>query len=80
MLTHFCNYNLIAERQSGFCDGYSTQDVFLHVTDTFLSAIDRGQYVGVVFLDAAKAFDCVDHNIYCRNYLIMVLLVILFPG
>ena len=82
ILAHFCKYNLFAERQSGFHHGYSTQDVLLHVTDSFLSAIDRGQYVGAVFLDLAKAFDCVDHNILLQKlhtYLIMVLLVKLFP-
>ena len=67
ILAHFCKYNLFAERQSGFCHGYSTQDVLLHVTDCFLSAIDRGQYVGTVFLDLAKAFDCADHNILLQK-------------
>ena len=67
IVAHFCKYNLFSEKQSGFHHGYSTQDVLLHVTDSFLSAIDSGQCVGAVFLDLAKAFDCVDHSILLQK-------------
>jgi len=33
----------------------------------FLSAINSGQYVDAVFLDLAKAFDCVDHSILLQK-------------
>jgi len=80
IITHFCKHNLFSKKQSGFRYGHSTQDVLLHVSDSFLTAIDSGHYVGAVFLDLAKAFDCVNHDIYCRNYLVMVSMVMLFPG
>ena len=43
------------------------QDVPLHVTDSFLSAIVSGQYVGALLLDLAKAFNCVDHDILLQK-------------
>ena len=59
VVNHFNVHNLFSSRQSGFRAGYSTQDVLLHVSDSWLRAVDTGQYVGAIFLDLAKAFDCV---------------------
>ena len=67
IVAHFCKHDLFSEKQSGFHNGYSTQDVLLHVTDSFLGAIDSGHYVGTIFLDLAKAFDCVNHDILLQN-------------
>ena len=67
ILSHLIKYDLLCPHQSGFCSGYSTQDVLLHVTDKWLKAIDDGKYTGVVFLDLAKAFDTVDHSILCTK-------------
>jgi len=58
---------LFSEKQSSFRYGHSTQDVLLHVSDSFLSAIDSGHYVGAAFLDLAKAFDCVNHDILLQK-------------
>ena len=49
IVNHFTTYNLFSNRQSGFRVGYSTQDVLLHVSDSWLGAIDAGQYVGAIF-------------------------------
>ena len=60
-------YDILCAHQSGFCSGYSTQDVLLHVTDKWLKAINEGKYTGAVFLDLAKACDTVDHSILCTK-------------
>ena len=67
IVDHFHKHNLFSQKQSGFRHGYSTEDVLLHVVNSCYTAIDRGQYVGAVFLDLAKAFDCVDHAILLKK-------------
>ena len=41
--------------------GHSTQTLLLHCTNAWYTALDRKQYVGVLFLDVSKAFDTVNH-------------------
>ena len=65
--SHIVRYGILCAHQSGFCSGYSTQDVLLHVTDKWLKAIDEDKYTGAVFLDLAKAFDTVNHSILCTK-------------
>ena len=65
--SHLMKYNLLCPHQSGFCEGYSTQDALLHVTDNWLKAMDEGKYTSAVFLDLAKAFITVDHSILCTK-------------
>ena len=49
IVNHFTIHNLFSSMQSGFRAGYSTQDVLLHVSDSWLRAIDAIQYVGAIF-------------------------------
>ena len=42
---------------------HSTQTLLLHCLEDWYKALDRKQYVGVVFLDISKAFDTVNHEL-----------------
>ena len=42
---------------------YSTETVVTYFTDEILINMDKGLVTGSVFIDLAKAFDTVDHDI-----------------
>ena len=55
--------NLLNENQHGFRPGRSCLTQLLAHHDNIISLLEQGQNVDVVYLDFAKAFDKVDHNI-----------------
>ena len=59
--------NILTNCQSGFRPKFSTQTALLNVTENWLSAIDRGDLIGVVMIDLKKAFDTVDHAILLKK-------------
>lgn len=54
---------ILYESQHGFQHGHSTLMSLLSVHDTIAAAIDRKEYAIGIFLDVAKAFDSVNHDI-----------------
>ena len=51
--------------QSVFRHGHSTQSLLLYLTDLWYKSLDKGGYVGVVFLDIdiSKVFDFIKHSL-----------------
>ena len=60
---HIDNNNLMNNSQHGFREGRSTASQLLSYYDSILTMLEEGTYVDAVYLDFAKAFDKVDHNI-----------------
>ena len=59
------NNNLIYDRQFGFRSKYSTSHALISTTEWIKSLIDKGNYVGGIFIDLQKAFDTFNHDILC---------------
>ena len=54
---------LIRPFQSGFRCKHSCNTALVRLTHSWLTAMNRSEVSGVIFLDLKKAFDLVDHNI-----------------
>ena len=50
--------------QSGFRRKYSCNTALARLTNSWLTAINKSEVCGVVFLDLKKAFDLVDHEFH----------------
>lgn len=57
------SHHSLSEMQSGFRAGHGCTSATLKVTNDIIAAIDQRHYCAAVFIDLAKAFDSVNHNI-----------------
>ena len=48
---------------SAFRKGYSCQSLLIKCVDNWKVALDNNQYVGALFMDLSKAFDCLPHGL-----------------
>ena len=72
LLTFLEDYNVLFENQFGFRKLHSSYMALMVLTDKLIKSLENGEYVIGVYLDFSKAFDTVDHVIFCPNFLIMV--------
>ncbi len=60
---YITDHNVLSPSQSGFRKGNSTSTCLIDFLENLYSNIDKGETVGVLFLDLKKAFDTVNHSI-----------------
>ena len=60
-------YNILYDHQFGFQKGKSTEHVALDLYANIIKAIEKHEKTCAIFLDFAKAFDTVNHDILVRK-------------
>jgi hypothetical protein len=60
---YFETFNILYEHQYGFRKGYSTDLALVSVIDDVLKALEDKEIVLAIYMDLAKAFDTVSHDI-----------------
>ena len=60
-------YDILNKFQFGFRKGRSTEQAIVEINDNLKKAIDNNLYTCGVFLDFAKAFDTVNHQILVKE-------------
>ena len=59
----FQEHDIITKAQHGFLPGRSTLTNLMTCLFEWVDALDKGDYVDVIFIDISKAFDTVSHSI-----------------
>ena len=65
LIKHIEENNLLSDNQHAFRAGRSCLSQLLQHMDSVLHALENKMNIDVVYLDFAKAFDEVDHYIWC---------------
>ena len=55
--------NIFNDLVSAFRKGHSCQSLLLKCIDNWKTALDKNHYVGALFMDLSKAFDCLPHGL-----------------
>ena len=64
---HLNSFDLLSKNQSGFRKNHSCHTALTNMVDDWLSNINEQRYCGALFLDFAKAFDVIDHELLCKK-------------
>ena len=67
ILDYFEKFDLLSEHQFGFRKHYGTEFAILDISEKILKNLDDGLNTCSIFLDLAKAFDSVSHEILLRK-------------
>ena len=67
LLHYFNDFDLFSQYQFGFREGFTTEFAILDIYEKILNNLDNGQTTCSIFLDLAKAFDSVSHEILLRK-------------
>lgn len=59
--------DILYKHQYGFRPGFSTDQALIHVTDNILQALDNKEHLVGVFMDLAKAFDTINHDLLIQK-------------
>ena len=68
LLNYFLKHDLLFKHQFGFMAGRTTEMAILDLYMKIIDSIDNGEVALTIFLDFAKAFDTVNHNILLKKF------------
>ena len=68
LVYHLESHGLLDNRQHGFGKDHSTSSAIYTLTQYIYESLDRRNYVCCVYIDYSKAFDTLDHGIFCKKF------------
>ena len=67
LLDYYNTFDLFSKYQYGFRESFTTEFAILDIYEKLLNNLDKGLVTCSIFLDLAKAFDSVSHDILLRK-------------
>ena len=67
LMLHILNNNLLHPNQSGFRKNHSCHTALTNLVEEWLLNINNNKFTGVLFIDFAKAFDLIDHELLLKK-------------